>query len=210
MTRRASRRHNEGMKQTRLALARHSPRLIDSPDAMSSAVLVPIYPHDGRYHVLLTKRSEQVEYHKGEISFPGGAEDPGDADLRFTALRETHEEIGVHPGHVEIIGQLDDFMTRTNFRIRPYVGLITRTPYEFEYDRIEVAEVLKVPVAHLHDRRNTREEPRLYGDGLWRTYVWGEHVIFGATAFILQHFLDLAEREGTIHELTGRIASAKA
>ncbi len=196
------------MHVTRRALSSHTPRLVDLSDGkMSSAVLVPLYAAHGRYHVLFTKRSEHVEYHKGQISFPGGAEDAGDADLRFTALRETHEEIGVHPDHIEVIGQLDDFVTITNFRVRPYVGLLTRSPYEFAFDEREVAEVLPVPVAHLTDSANIVEEVRRVQDRdvQMRSYVWGEHVIFGATAFILRHFLDLMEREGSIDELVRQI-----
>jgi len=180
---------------------------------MSSAVLVPLYAVDGRYHVLFTKRSEHVEYHKAQISFPGGAEDPGDADLLFTALRETHEEIGVHPDHIEVIGQLDDFVTITNFRVRPYVGLITRSPYEFAFDEREVAELLSVPVAHLSDPANCIDEVRhLEGRGevLMRSYAWGEHVIWGATAMMLRHFLELVEREGSIDELIRQIEEGSA
>ncbi len=206
MTAAANATNNEAVELTRLALARYEPRLIDlSGGRMSAAVLIALYPHDGRYHVLFTKRTDRVEHHKGEISFPGGAEDPGDPDLRSTALRETHEEIGVHPGHVDVFGQLNDFVTRTNFRVRPYVGLITETPYPFRPEEREVAEVLAVPIGHLTDLASTLDEQRLAGDRLltMRSYLWGDHRIYGATAMILRGFLDLIERAGALDELTG-------
>src|SRR5512139_3161706 len=87
----------------------------DDPNLICAAVLVPLLYGDGEWHVLVTQRTEQVEHHKGQISFPGGACDTGDAGLRATALRETFEEIGVPPESVEVLGQLDDFPTISNF-----------------------------------------------------------------------------------------------
>ncbi|HWO93979.1 MAG TPA: CoA pyrophosphatase [Dehalococcoidia bacterium] len=197
------------MQITRDALGRYTPRQLDlAPGQMSSAVLVPLYVESSRYHILFTKRSDHVEHHKGQISFPGGAQDPDDPDLLHTALRETHEEIGVDPADVEVLGQLDDFVTITNFRVRPYVGLIRRSPYEFIYNRHEVAEVLVVPVSHLVDDRNIAEELRQVGERqvMMRSYVFEDHVIFGATAFMLRAFLDLLAEEGSIEELIREIA----
>lgn len=170
---------------------------------MSSAVLIPLYVAAGTVHVLFTKRSELVEHHKGQISFPGGAEDETDPDLRFTALRETYEEIGVYPRDVDILGQMDDFITITNFRVRPYVGIIEKWPYEFVYDGHEVAEILEVPFAHLLEERNRRDESRDVGGRsiMMRTYHWGDHAIWGATAFMLRHFLEVLESGGCLDEL---------
>lgn len=172
---------------------------------MSAAVLLPLYEADGVWHLLLTKRSTEVEYHKGEISFPGGAEEVVDGDLRVTALREAHEEIGLAPDHVEVIGQLSDFVTRSNFRVRPYVGMITKTPYNFAFDEREVAEVLAVPVSHLFDLANALDEQRTVQERevVMRSYRWREHLIYGATAIILRQFLALLEQDGSIEELTG-------
>lgn len=198
------------MKRTREVLAGYTPRILPLDGGkMSSAVLVPLYVAEGHVRVLLTRRSEHVEHHKGQISFPGGAEDASDPDLRFTALRETHEEIGVHPADIEVLGQIDDFLTISNFRIRPYIGLIEKAPYDFVFDSIEVAEILEVPFGHLLDPAHTRDEPREV-DGrqfTMRSYHWNGHVIYGATALMLRQFIDLLADAGCIDELhAGRAA----
>src|SRR5262245_56549999 len=89
-----------------------------------AAVLVPFLEKEGETYLLFTRRTESVRDHKGQISFPGGARDPGDPSLRETALRETEEEIGVPRHAVEVLGELDDYVTVTNYMITPYVGII--------------------------------------------------------------------------------------
>ena len=159
-----------------------------------AAVLVPLYEREGQYHVLFTLRTEHVEHHKGQISFPGGAADPEDPDLEFTALRETFEEIGVRPEDVEVLGRLDDIVTITNFLVTPYVGVVRGpVPYPFRHNEHEVAELLEVPLSHLMEEANFVQETREIGGRLTPThsYRFGEHVIWGATARILRGFLDL-------------------
>jgi 8-oxo-dGTP pyrophosphatase MutT (NUDIX family) len=177
----------------RAALAAYAPRRIEREDLPRAAVLVPLYQKDGTAHVLFQVRTELVEHHKGQISFPGGAEDPGDADLLMTALRETEEEIGLAGEDVEVWGRLDDIVTISNFVVTPYVGLITRpAPYPFAPSGYEVAELLEVPLPHLHGPAlNLEPVP-------WRdmrvpppSYSYGRHVIWGATARMLRQFLDL-------------------
>jgi 8-oxo-dGTP pyrophosphatase MutT (NUDIX family) len=156
--------------------------------------LLPLYQRDDIIHVLFTRRSELVEHHKGQISFPGGAFDAPDATLDRTALRETWEEIGVAAEHVELIGQLDEMITVSNFLVRPFVGRITEVgPYPFVHSEVEVAEILEVPLAHLQDDANVFSEPRLYQgrEIVAYSYVWEGHIIWGATARILKQFLDL-------------------
>lgn len=163
-----------------------------------AAVLIPLYEKDGELHVLFTVRTELVEHHKGQISFPGGAADETDADLRETALRETYEEVGVRPEHVEVFGRLDDFITVSNFVVAPYVGSITvPAPYPFDKNELEVAAILEVPLAHLLDRANVESEVRrIQGrDVLTYMFRFNRHVIWGATARILKQFLDLIVRE---------------
>ena len=182
----------------RTALAQHRPQRIERDGMPRAAILIPLYDRDATLHVLLQVRTELVEHHKGQISFPGGAEDPGDADLVMTALRETEEEIGLQREDVEVIGQLDDLITISNFIVTPYVGRITRpAPYPFAPSGFEVAELLEVPLPHLHEPSNVLREPAPWRDRLVPppSYRFGEHLIWGATARVLGQFLQLARRE---------------
>jgi len=165
---------------------------ITDSDLMPAAVLIVLYAKSGSYHVLLNKRSELVEYHKGEISFPGGARDPEDQDFVDTALRETEEEMGVSRGDITILGQLDDIITRTNFGVRVYVGTIPY-PYPFKPSADEIAEVLEIPISVLQDPTNLLQDARLVDGELSITisYACDGHVVFGATATILEQFLDI-------------------
>lgn len=173
---------------------RHVPALIDEPALPRAAVLLPLYECDGELRVLFTRRSELVEHHKGQISFPGGAHDATDRDLAHTATRETWEEIGVVEEHIEVLGQLDEMVTISNFLVRPFVGRITVPgPYAFSHSEVEVAEILEVPLAHLLEPANTVAELRHYQgrDVMMYSYAWREHLIWGATARILRQFLEL-------------------
>lgn len=176
----------------RKALSRRTTQWVDDPLLTPAAVLVAMYPKDGEYCVLLNKRSEEVEYHKGEISFPGGARDPEDNDFIDTALRETEEEMGIDRKDVTILGELDEVVTRSNFHVKVFVGSIAY-PYKFQPSAVEIAEVLEVPIPSLNDPSNFRIETHLE-DGVpvtTRSYAYKEHLIFGVTARILQQFLEV-------------------
>lgn len=176
------------------ALAQRSRWILTDESLMPAAVLVTLYPKDGEFCILLNKRSEIVEHHKGEISFPGGARDAEDNDFEDTALREADEEMGISPSDVTILGQLDDAVTRSGFGVRVFVGEIPHS-YPFKPSDLEIAEVLEVPVKSLYDPSNIRWETRWTSEGLTTvySYVHDEHVVFGATAKILQQFLDIME-----------------
>lgn len=167
-----------------------------------AAVLVPLYEHRGQLHVVLTKRTDKVEHHKGEISFPGGGMDPSDPDLVYTALRESREEIGLAEDHVRIIGRLDDTVTRTGFHIAAVVGAIDprRAPYGWAPQPFEVQEVLEVPLAHLADPTNAIEVPRMLGGQIILTegFQFRDHTIWGATARILRNLLEVAFDAGPV------------
>jgi 8-oxo-dGTP pyrophosphatase MutT (NUDIX family) len=184
----------------RARLAGYTPGRLASENRPLAAVLIPIYVLNDNYHIVLTKRTDRVEHHKGEISFPGGARDPEDVDLMATALRESHEEIGLHPKHVEVIGRVDDFITISQFHVTPYVGLIDvdASPYMWTPQDREVAEILEVPVTHLVDPANTVLDRRVLPDGRvseMESFAWREHLVWGATARMLKNFLDVAVLE---------------
>jgi 8-oxo-dGTP pyrophosphatase MutT (NUDIX family) len=144
---------------------------------------------DGGLWILFTRRTETVEQHRGQISFPGGAQEPADATLWETALRESEEEIGLAPSDTIALGSLSPIVTVTNFYVEPYVAAIPQ-PYVFRPQEAEIAELLEVPVAALMDPAVLekkpfpgREEPVLF-------YHHGENVIWGATARMLEELLE--------------------
>jgi 8-oxo-dGTP pyrophosphatase MutT (NUDIX family) len=175
----------------------YSPRTLDAPDARPAAVLLLLYHDQGADRILLTKRTDTVEHHKGQISFPGGGVHAADADLGVTALRETWEEVGVHPDHVELIGRIDDTVTTSNYLVAPYVGVLRQSPYEFVAQDVEVALILEPPLAHLLDDANlVFEERELQGRVLrLPAYLWEGHRIWGATARMLYEFFALLKDE---------------
>jgi 8-oxo-dGTP pyrophosphatase MutT (NUDIX family) len=153
-----------------------------------AAVLVPVVEHPGGLSVLFTRRTDHLHAHAGQISFPGGGWEEGDASPEATALRETREEIGLEPGRVEILGRLPDYSTVTGYRVRPVVGVV-RAPFDLAPDPFEVAEVFEVPLAFLLDPANHRRET-MQRDGRTRQYYsvpYGHYYIWGATAGMLMN-----------------------
>ncbi len=187
------------------ALSAYTPQRLDErgdapPDVKAAAVLVLFYEHNGEPHVVFQKRTETVDAHKGQISLPGGAVDPEDPHLLHTALRETHEEIGVHPDDVEVLGQLDDLVTISNFCVTPFVGWLKRPRAEWSYSRHEVAYLLEVPFSHLAnpdnhvpDRRTIRGQ-----DFTFPAYQFRDDLIWGATARMLANLLDVCASFETV------------
>ncbi len=175
------------------ALARRQKQPIINAKRVPSAVLVPLYNKEGHYHILFTQRTDRVREHKGQISFPGGARHKRDKTLLDTALRESAEEIGLDPGQVEILGELDDTVTETShYVISPFVGLIP-WPYKFEVDGWETEAIIEVPISALMGKGCLREETEIK-DGRAATsyfYHYRGKVIWGATARILHQFLEL-------------------
>jgi 8-oxo-dGTP pyrophosphatase MutT (NUDIX family) len=180
------------INQIKNLLSSRQRRVIEHPPFSRAAVLVPVFNKDGSCHLLFTKRTEKVKYHKGEISFPGGMLDKGDSSLKKTALRETSEEIGLNEKDVTIIGVLDDIVTTTEFIVTPFVGFFPY-PYSFKPSPIEIAELIEVPLSFLLDE-NCFSESEIFRGGqneIVYNYQYGHHHIWGATAKILKQFLDL-------------------
>ncbi len=174
-------------------LQTRSKKRLSAEGVVQAAVLVPLFNHNEGVKVLLTKRSEFVEHHKGEISFPGGKLDDSDSDLLACALRETWEEIGLPPKDVNIIGELDDFYTvATGFLVAPFVGFIPY-PYPFQTSPREIDELLGVPLDVFLDPRHRRESTIVLDSRPVPiiSYEWEGHTIWGATARILQHFSEI-------------------
>jgi 8-oxo-dGTP pyrophosphatase MutT (NUDIX family) len=179
------------LQQIRSFLAGYQPIRL-SVAATPAAVLLLLYEKQGDPYIVLTRRTDYVEHHKGETSFPGGAFDAEDGDLLTTALRETEEEIGVRAQDVEVLGRLDDIVTITDFLVSPFVGVLPSPDYPFMVNAREVAELVEVPLRHLMDERNLERTMRPFRDRsvLIFTYHYGDHHIWGATARILKGFLD--------------------
>ena len=181
-------------EQLRRALAAYQPGLVeDEPGAWPAAVLFLLYEHEGRVHTLFQKRTDKVDAHKGQISLPGGGRDPEDADLVATALRETHEEIGVDPTHIEILGAIDQIKTISNFVVTPYIGWLSHYPYRWTFSDDEVAYLLEVPLDHLRDPANFVPDRRLVNgrEIIVPSYQWRDDLIWGATGRMVSNFLDV-------------------
>jgi len=170
-----------------------------------AAVLVPVFDSGETIDVLFTKRAIDLADHAGEISFPGGRIEPADEDAAAAALRETEEELGLPRHQIEIIGMLDLYETRTGFLVTPMVGLVS-PPLILRPDPREVAEAIRVPLGHLLNRLNYRNEQREAGGKLRRFYSlpFGDHVIWGATAGILVNLCERMDRPGIDRERTDR------
>jgi len=125
----------------------------------SAAVLIPLLRKENAWHVLFTRRTDTLPEHSGQVAFPGGRSEPDDFNAEETALREAREEIGLIPSDVQVLGRLNDFITITNYRVTPVVGMIT-WPFPLRLEKREVSRVFTIPLDWLADPANREEQLR--------------------------------------------------
>ena len=176
------------MKQRIEKVLRHrKTKRITGENLKASAVLIPLFYDQGQYHILFTERSDEVVFHKGQVCFPGGTQEPFDSSLLQTALRESEEEIGLEAKDIEILGGLDDMLTFvTDYVISPFVAFIS-PPHSLRTNGKEVKGTFSVPLSFLMDEANFKQDSY--------AYEYEGHIIWGATARILKQFIDLLKSE---------------
>jgi 8-oxo-dGTP pyrophosphatase MutT (NUDIX family) len=188
-------------EKIRKVLASRKKLVIIDSSLTDAAVLLPIFVKDGKCHIVFTKRTDHLTHHSGQISFPGGGRHDDDESLLQTALRESREEIGLKESDVEILGELDNAATVTSlFRISPFVGLIPY-PYKFKQDKFEVQEIFDLPLEELMHKAHKKEESTVYGDKIVKVYTFelDGRIIWGATAWILNQFLEILRTASGAH-----------
>jgi 8-oxo-dGTP pyrophosphatase MutT (NUDIX family) len=186
----------EFRERLRSALASRTPRRLSQEGARDASVLIPIVASP-EPTLIFTIRTETLPSHKGQIAFPGGSADPGDASPVETALRETHEEIGLDPAHVDVLGRLDAFPTFVSgFVVTPVVGWLENAP-ELVPNPAEVATILHVPVRELSEDIRSEagfsHQDKTYPTEAW---IWQDNVIWGVTARIVRSFLWTLSKAG--------------
>jgi len=175
------------------ALFSRTPEIVVGNGFKPAAVLIPIQESADGDYIVLTKRGDNMPTHKGQIAFPGGRVHAGDTDLVATALRESHEEIGVVPEHVRVLGRLDEFTAGYGIVVTPVVGVIP-PQYDFRLDPAETTAVASVPIRALMEPGTYVKNAHLSPGGhpSYHFYVNNGWDIWGVTARILVQFLELA------------------
>jgi 8-oxo-dGTP pyrophosphatase MutT (NUDIX family) len=178
------------LETIRERLLTHRPRQIACDPSSRAATALLLFESEEGVFCVLTRRTDTVRHHKGEVSFPGGMFEATDRDLQHTAFREAEEEVGVRRDDVEVIGRLDDSWTYSGFVISPFVGVIPY-PYKFFANPREVAYLIFLPYALL---KGDNFAPHYRGDG-WTSFHYNGDRIWGATCRILMTFRDIIENE---------------
>lgn len=172
-----------------------NPGMAKPVELVPAAVLVPIVERDDGMTVLLTQRTDHLTAHAGQISFPGGRVELEDVSIEAAALRETEEEVGLSSEHIEIVGKLDIYVTRTGFEVTPVVGIVT-PPFTINPDPFEVADVFEVPLSFVVDPANHQKESRLHKGVERQFYVlpYEDRYIWGATAGMLVNLSEVLRK----------------
>jgi 8-oxo-dGTP pyrophosphatase MutT (NUDIX family) len=191
-------RHAEGLpgRPFQMKKAVLSRQMLEAPPtARQSAVLILLFPKNGEWHIVLTERTGNPnDPHSNQISFPGGSLDPDDADLAFCALRETHEEVGILPQTIQLIGKMTDiYIDVSNFQVHPFLAW-TDAPPQYKRQVTEVKHIIETPISVLqHPDNQKKMNMTIRGYQLTDVPyfdVFGK-VVWGATAMILAEFLEL-------------------
>lgn len=203
------------LDQWKEKLAQQQSLFIGEDTALRSAVLVPLVQVDGKWHVLFEVRSYRLRHQPGDISFPGGRIDPDDPSPLAAALRETHEELGIPPESVEVLGKLSPLVSSSSFVVYPFVAVADFK--QIRPNQEEVEEVFTVPVEwllhhepYMHEisfrpvpspdfpfdkiRNGEKYKWRLRSMEEW-FYEYGKYTIWGLTARILKHFLEIIQSD---------------
>ena len=172
-----------------------SPELYEPEQGLTpAAVLVPIVDRGPVASVLLTRRTDHLHDHAGQISFPGGRIDPGDASPEAAALREANEEIGLESHHVRLVGRLDTYIVRTGFEVTPVIALVSPN-FSLRLDPFEVAEAFEVPLTHFLAPGAKERHSRIFKgkERCFYAYPYGDYYIWGATAGMLANLAELLD-----------------
>jgi 8-oxo-dGTP pyrophosphatase MutT (NUDIX family) len=163
-----------------------------SVNAKPAGVLIPLLQQDWGWELLLTRRAAHLRHHPAQVAFPGGKPEPEDINLAQTALRETHEELGIAPEYVQIISQLPDLDTLTGFVITPYVGLLS-AGYQLKPNPREVAEILPLPLKPFLNPNNYHKMSVKVGKARHNVHFIQQEgiLVWGATARMLYHLAEL-------------------
>jgi 8-oxo-dGTP pyrophosphatase MutT (NUDIX family) len=174
-------------------LGKLQPRILTDGFRRQAAVLMTIFERDGDHFFLLTRRTNEVQTHKGQISFPGGMRKDGE-DLATTALRETFEEVGIGEDRLELLGRFHDYISVTQYRVTPYAAFL-RTPFTVKRQVSEVAEILHVPFHVFLNPERLKIGKTVYAERDVNVYYYsfGDHQIWGLTARIIKEFLETIE-----------------
>lgn len=170
-------------------LASREKSVLNYPEYRKAAVMILFLEKDGTPHVLLTRRTDRVSTHKGQVSFPGGGYDSSDRDFLQTALRETREEVGINPGDIEVLGEFDEFMTISGFHVHVFAGALN-SAIDYNISTDEIDEILEVPFSlFCSEKYTSREQIHFNGmDYEIYYYTYAGCVIWGMTARILTDF----------------------